>query len=124
MLVAVLDDFGVSGETRPGRAGVWVGDRPIAAVGVAVRGWVSYFGATLNINPDLTACRQVRTGATEDGPTTSLARERHGPLRPSLVRERLLEHFASQFGFARTSLFFSHPTLARKPASSAVAAGS
>jgi lipoyl(octanoyl) transferase len=124
VLLTVLDDFSVRGETRPGQAGVWVGSRLIAAVGVAVRSWVSYFGAALNVNPDLGPFRGVHTGAAGDGPMTSLARERHGALRPAEVRQRLLEHFAAGFGFTRTSLFSSHPLLARRAPSSPVAAGS
>jgi lipoyl(octanoyl) transferase len=121
VIVAVLDDFSVKAMTRPGRAGVWVGDRLIAGVGVAVRDWVAYFGVALNVNPDLAPFRLVQTGPG-DGPMTSLARERNGGLRPSLVRERLLEHFAAAFGFARTALFHQHPLLARPARPGAVAA--
>ena len=121
VVVAVLDDFGVRGDTRAGQAGVWVGDRLIAGVGVAVRDWVAYFGVALNVNPDLAPFRLVQTGPG-DGPMTSLARERNGGLRPSLVRERLLEHFAAAFGFARTALFHQHPLLARPARPGAVAA--
>jgi lipoyl(octanoyl) transferase len=113
VLVDLLDDFGVRGQTRPGQAGVWVGSRPIGAVGVAVREWVTYYGLTFNINPDLVPFRSIQTAAAGDGPMTSLERERHGPLRPSLVRERLLEHFAARFGFERTALLFNHPLLER-----------
>src|SRR5262249_51294326 len=60
VVVALLDDFSVRGEARPGRRGVWVGQRRVAAVGVAVRDWVSYFGVTLNVSPDLTPFRLVR----------------------------------------------------------------
>jgi lipoyl(octanoyl) transferase len=122
VLAAVLDDFGVRAVTRPGQAGVWVGDRLVAGVGVAVRDWVAYFGVVLNVNPDLAPFRLVHTGGPGDGPMTSLARERRGPLRPALVRERLLEHFAAAFGCGRTSLFFGHPLLGR-PARVAVRAG-
>ena len=45
---------------------------------------------------------------------TSLVRERRGPLRTSMVRERFVEHFANRFGFERTSLFFHHPSLPRR----------
>ena len=121
VVVAVLDDFSVKAATRPGRAGVWVGERLIAGVGVAVRDWVAYYGVALNIDPDLTPFRLVQTGPG-DGPMTSLARERHGPLRPALVRERLLEAFADRFGFARTTLFFDHPALSRKAAADAIPA--
>jgi lipoyl(octanoyl) transferase len=124
VLLAVLGDFSVRGETRPGQAGVWVNSRLIAGVGVAVRDWVSYYGAVLNVNPDLELFRRVRCGGGSEQPMTSLERERRGPPRPSLVRERLLEHFAARFHFERTSLFFNHPTLPRRSPSGTVAASS
>ncbi len=117
ILVRVLDDFSVRAATRPGEPGVWVGQRLVAGLGVAVRDWVAYFGAVLNIDPDLAPFRHVRSGGPGDGPMTSLVRERGAPLRPALVRQRLLEHFAETFGCRRTSLFFGHPLLGRPAAS-------
>ena len=111
ILIAVLDDFSVPGVTRPGPPGVWVGQRLIAGVGVAVRDWVAYFGAVLNVNPDLFPFRILRSVPGEREPMTSLVRERRGPLRPALVRERLLEHFAAAFPFERTALFTNHHCL-------------
>jgi lipoyl(octanoyl) transferase len=111
VVVAVLDDFSVKGETRLGHAGVWVGTRLVADIGVAVRNWVAYYGIALNINPSLELFRRVRTGKVTDGSMTSLERERRGPLRPALVRERLLEHFAARFSFSRVSVFSDHPSL-------------
>lgn len=121
VLVRVLDDFSVPSTTREGQSGVWVGNRPIASIGVAVRDWVSYFGAVLNVNPPLEPFRWVQGVRRGDGQMTSLERERRGPLRTSLVRERLLEHFASTFGLTRTSLFSDHPALPRKAPSDALA---
>jgi lipoyl(octanoyl) transferase len=116
VLIGVLDDFGTRGVMRPGQPGVWVGQRLIAGVGVAVRDWVAYFGAVLNIDPDLFPFRILRSIPGDREPMTSLARERRGPLRPSLVRERLLEHFTAVFPFERTALFTSHHSLERRPA--------
>lgn len=124
VLVAVLDDFGMSGQTRAGQAGVWVGSRLIAGVGVAVRQWVSYYGAVLNVNPDLEPFRRVRCGSPGEEPMTSLARERRSPLRTSLVRERLLDHFAARFQLPAPALFFDHPLLSRKAPSDAFASHS
>jgi lipoyl(octanoyl) transferase len=98
-----------------------VGGRPLAALGVAVRNWVSYYGAVLNVNPDLEPYRQVRCVGPGSGTMTSLERERRGRLSPALVRERLLEHFAERFGFGRTALFFEHPLLPRPASAGAVA---
>jgi lipoyl(octanoyl) transferase len=113
ILISVLDDFTVIASRRPGTPGVWVERRMVAGVGVAVRDWVSYYGAVLNINPDLSAFRRIHTDHLGDEPMTSLVRERHGPLRPALVRERLLDHFCEAFDCERTALFFNHPLLAR-----------
>jgi lipoyl(octanoyl) transferase len=121
VLIATLADFGIRALTRPDRTGVWVGPRPIATVGAAVRDWVTYYGAALNINPDLKPFRLVCSDGPGGVSMTSLERERRGPLRVSLVRERLIEHFAAHFGFARTALFFDHSSLRRKAPSDALA---
>src|SRR5262249_39075592 len=118
----VLDDFSIRGVTHNSRPGVWVNGRLIASVGVAVRDWVAYFGLCFNVNPDLHSFRLLRCDPLSREPMTSLVRERRGPLRPSIVRQRFLEHFADRFGFERTSLFFHHPALARRAPSDAVAA--
>ncbi len=56
-LIATLAYFGIKGERRQGRVGIWVvsGDREekIAAIGVRIRRWVSYHGIALNVNPNL-----------------------------------------------------------------------
>ena len=59
-LIATLTRFNVRGERREGRIGIWV-DRgrgredKIAALGVRVRGWVTFHGLAVNVNPDLKA---------------------------------------------------------------------
>lgn len=65
-VIRALAGFGIRGERRAGRVGVWVvrPDRPpgpdgapaedkIAAIGVRIRRWVSYHGIALNVDPDL-----------------------------------------------------------------------
>ena len=121
VLIALLDDFNIRAERRPSQPGVWAARRPIASVGVAIRDWVAYYGAALNINPDLQPFRFVQTAGPAGGTMTSIECERHGPLRPAFVRERLLEHFSDRFRIPRTSLFFDHPLLKRKAPSDALA---
>ncbi|ATQ69125.1 MULTISPECIES: lipoyl(octanoyl) transferase LipB [Methylosinus] len=66
-LIETLAAFGVVGERREARVGVWTPrpDKPagisgepaedkIAAIGVRVRRWVSFHGVALNVAPDLT----------------------------------------------------------------------
>ena len=64
-LIKTLDHFGVKGEIRENRVGVWVArpEKPpvkgamredkIAAIGIRVRRWVTFHGLSLNVCPDL-----------------------------------------------------------------------
>jgi lipoyl(octanoyl) transferase len=120
-LTDLAADFTVRATTRPERPGLWAGERLVAGVGVAVRDWVAYYGAVFNVRPALSPFRLVQCGGAGEPPMTSLERERRGPVRPSLVRERLVEHFAARFSFERTAVFTDHPSLGRKARSDAVA---
>ena len=65
-VIATLAEFGVKGERRAGRVGVWVArpEKPplpdgsmredkIAAIGVRIRKWVTFHGLSINWDPDL-----------------------------------------------------------------------
>ncbi len=57
-MIATLADFGVKGEIRQGRVGIWVvmpdgSESKIGAIGVRVTRWVSWHGLALNVAPDL-----------------------------------------------------------------------
>lgn len=82
-IIRALGRFGVKGERREGRVGIWVDlaeyggragqEAKIAAVGVRIRRWVTYHGVSININPDLSHFGGiVPCGIAEHG-VTSLA---------------------------------------------------
>ena len=65
-VIRTLAEFGIRGEVRAGRVGVWVArpDRPtapdgsvaedkIAAIGIRLSRWVSFHGLSINVEPDL-----------------------------------------------------------------------
>ncbi len=56
-VIETLKEFGIKGEIREGRVGIWVvtphGEDKIGAIGVRVSRWVSWHGLALNVNPDL-----------------------------------------------------------------------
>jgi lipoyl(octanoyl) transferase len=77
-IIRTLTRFGIKGERRNGRVGIWVprrgGDeQKIAAIGVRVRRWVTYHGMALNVDPELDHYRGIiPCGIAEHG-VTSLA---------------------------------------------------
>jgi len=56
-LIRALAHFGVKGERREGRVGIWVQrgmrEDKIAALGVRVRRWVTFHGVSFNVSPSL-----------------------------------------------------------------------
>lgn len=105
-LILALDRFGVEGQARPGRVGVWVERRQagvppraekIAAIGVKIRRWVSFHGVSLNVEPDLTHFSGiVPCGETSAGVTSLVALGR--PVDMAEVDDALRGAFASVFG--------------------------
>ncbi len=76
--IQTLARFGVGGERREGRIGVWVkqdaGEAKIAAIGVRVRRWVTYHGISINVDPDLDHYRGIiPCGIDREHGVTSLA---------------------------------------------------
>ena len=78
VIIDTLAAFGVIGERRTGRVGVWVVEADgredkIAAVGVRLRHWVSFHGASLNVAPDLTHYDGIVPCGIREHGVTSLA---------------------------------------------------
>lgn len=83
-IIATLAEFGITGQIREGRVGVWV-ERPekppqadgrlaedkIAAIGIRLRKWVSFHGLSINVDPELSHFQGiVPCGITAHGVTS------------------------------------------------------
>lgn len=80
LVIRVLSRFGVKGERREGRVGIWVvsqdgSEEKIAAIGVRVRRWIAWHGLSLNVRPDLEHFKGiVPCGLSQFGVTSLHAR--------------------------------------------------
>jgi len=77
VVINTLGKLGLAASRRPGKTGIWLADRKIAAIGVAVRRWVTYHGFAVNVAPDLAHFDGiVPCGiAASEGKVTSMAAE-------------------------------------------------
>jgi lipoyl(octanoyl) transferase len=102
-IIRTLAEFGITGERREGRVGIWVEERSgsgdmhffseerdssgksacpqfivenkIAAIGVRIRHWVSYHGIAINVDPDLSHYDGIVPCGIKDHGVTSMRRE-------------------------------------------------
>lgn len=86
-IIASLEKFEITGETRCDRIGIWVqrqnaqadsilpaGEDKIGAIGVRLRRWITFHGVALNIAPDLSHFDGiVPCGVTQHGVTSMAA---------------------------------------------------
>jgi lipoyl(octanoyl) transferase len=90
--------FGLSGTRVPGRSGVWAGREKIAALGVAVRRWITYHGLSFNYAVDLTRYDHFVPCGIRDAGVTSLDRLLGRPVARSEAEPVLLAAFEEVFG--------------------------
>ena len=97
--IHTLRDFGLIGARRPPFTGIWIDNKKIAAIGVAVRRCITFHGLALNVNTDLAYFRRIVPCGLKWADVTSMARELGADQELSAVRGRFLHHFAEIFGY-------------------------
>jgi len=76
-IIRTLAAFGVTGERRDGRVGIWVvmpngSEKKIAAIGVRVRHWITLHGIAINVDPDLSHFGGIVPCGISDAGVTSM----------------------------------------------------
>lgn len=72
-VIHILNAYGLKGERIPGFTGVWVDGAKVAAIGIAIKHWVSWHGFALNVNPNMEHWGLIVPCGIKNKPVTSLA---------------------------------------------------
>lgn len=96
VLIAGVGSLGLAAARREGKTGIWIGSRKIAALGVAVRRWVTYHGFALNVNVNLAHFDGIIPCGIRatDGTVTSLQAELGQPVDLGEVKSVLAAEFS------------------------------
>jgi lipoyl(octanoyl) transferase len=98
-IIRTLNDFGLQGMRRPPYTGIWIDNRKIAAIGIAVRRGITFHGLALNVNTDLSYFKRIIPCGLAWADVTSMARELGEEQSAKRVQEKFLHHFAELFGY-------------------------
>jgi lipoyl(octanoyl) transferase len=97
--IRTLHDFNLNAKRRPPYTGIWIGDRKIAALGVAVRRCITFHGLALNVNTDLSYFKRIVPCGLAWADVTSMERELNAKQDFAAVKTRFLGNFAEIFGY-------------------------
>ena len=98
--IEMLKDFGLQAKRRPPYTGIWIDNRKIAAIGIAVRRGITFHGLALNVNTDLSYFNRIIPCGLTWAEVTSMAKELGKEPSAENVRQSFLRHFAELFGYA------------------------
>lgn len=73
-IILTLADFDIAAGRKSQHRGVWVEDRKVAALGVAIKRWVSFHGFALNVSPNLDHYCHINPCELQPEQVTSMAR--------------------------------------------------
>lgn len=97
-IIRTLDQFGIVARRDPCDRGVWVGERKIASIGMALRRWVSMHGTALNVAPDLRYFTYINPCGHSDLVMTSMAEQLGAAPDLADVAAAFGRQFATVFG--------------------------
>lgn len=98
VLIASAGRFLVAAARREGHPGVWVGDRKLASIGLAVSDWVTYHGFALNVSTDLARFELIRPCGLDPKTMTSMAQVLGREVDFDSVKAAVAEEFLDAVG--------------------------
>ena len=101
--ILTLKDLGLEAVRCPPYTGIWIGNKKIAAIGIAVRRCITFHGIALNINPDLSYFTRIIPCGLTWAEVTSMQNELVRAPGLEEVRKRFLDNFAGVFDYSEVS---------------------
>ena len=99
VLIHALGTIGLAASRLEGKTGIWLADRKICAIGIAVKKWVTYHGFAINVNNDLSAFNHIVPCGIppEEGSVTSIAKELRQSIDMPILKSVVADAFWNIF---------------------------
>ncbi len=98
VIIRVLSKYGITGKRVAKYTGVWVGDEKIAAIGVAIKHWITFHGFAFNVCPDLSHFKLINPCGITDRGITSLEKILGYKVELEEVEQIIISNFMDMFG--------------------------
>ncbi len=99
-IIETLKDIGIDSRQGDEHTGVWIGDKKIASIGVAVKNWISFHGAAINLNTELAEFEQISPCGLDSKVMTSAQQQLGKQIDMAEFGELLLAKYGAIFSTA------------------------
>jgi lipoyl(octanoyl) transferase len=96
-IIRAFDSYGLKCGRKEDHMGVWVKNRKIASIGVAVQRWISFHGAALNLTTDLNKFHMINPCGLTPETMTSAEKEINKKISLDDFASKLSDHYSQLF---------------------------
>ncbi len=97
VIIRTLNDFSINADRDERHPGVWVKDEEMAAIGLAVKRWITMHGFALNVNPNLEHFSFINPCGFSDRKAVSISKLLGQDVAIEAVIPKLVAHFSEVF---------------------------
>jgi lipoate-protein ligase B len=97
VLIRVCGDVGIEAVRKSINRGVWVSERKIASIGLAIRRWISFHGFAFNWAPNKAHFGLITPCGLTGVEMTSISEVLGRKINPETLRRKICEHFEEVF---------------------------
>ena len=103
VMLLTVERWGIKAERNSVNRGIWVGDKKMGSIGIALRKGISFHGLALNVNLDLAPFSWIQPCGLQDVRMTSVEQELPGKVSMPDVRNVLKEKIEFVFEITLSS---------------------
>ena len=96
-IIEALAEYDIVGRQDDEKSGVWVGKEKVASIGIAVKNWVTYHGAAINLNTNLDDFVQINPCGLESSVMTTAKKLLGKSVSMSEFGQHLMNKYESIF---------------------------
>jgi lipoate-protein ligase B len=98
VMIRAAADWGINAVRHPMNRGVWVGNKKLGSVGIAIRRGIAFHGMALNVNLSLRPFGWINPCGLQDTRMTSMEQELSRKVLMNQVRQSVKYHLKAVFG--------------------------
>lgn len=104
IMLRTASDWDILAQRNPVNRGIWVVKKKLGSIGISVQRGVTFHGFALNVNVSLKPFKWIHPCGLSDVGVTSMAQELSQKISMNPVREAVMHHFETVFGFDLVSI--------------------